>query len=267
MVAPNARAAPHKYIIVKKFKTLNSQPARNALKPDEFSWIENLMPIGNGFVPMVPGPDSAIATISTDSPGGGTVTHSLLFHFDSDLLAAGSTYSWNLGTLDTSVKKFGAGSMKVTNSSVNMSPGYHFGQHYGGPWSFQTFCRTNNFQNLNISIESASIVVNYNSAGNFISWALANNTILNRTATTTITPDTFEHIAVVRDSTASIYSLYHNGARIDVFTSTVDITDTTVGALMVASQATDTWVDEFAFSTVVEYSGTTYAVPTAAFSI
>ena len=64
MVAPNAKPAPHQFIVVKKFKTVNTQPKRNALKPDEFSWLENLMPIANSFAPAVPGPGSALATLS-----------------------------------------------------------------------------------------------------------------------------------------------------------------------------------------------------------
>lgn len=64
MVAPSSRPAPHKYIVMKKFKALNSQPKRNALKPEEFSWIENLMPIGNSFAPAIPGPAAPLATFT-----------------------------------------------------------------------------------------------------------------------------------------------------------------------------------------------------------
>ena len=265
MVSPASRPAPHKYIVVKKFKTLNSQPARNALKPEEFSWIENLMPIGNGFIPMVPGPNTALATINTDSAGTSTVTHSLLFHFDSSLLDTTGTESWGISTLDTTVSKFGAGSMKVTTAGSNQQPGYHFGQFYGGDWTFQAFCQTNNFQILQITLEGNRVELAYNTAASQMAWVL--NSILSRTVSVSITPDVFNHVAIVRESTASLYSLYFAGARLDVFTSTANITDVSVGAVCISSQATDSWVDEFAFSGAAEYTGTTYAVPTAAFSI
>src|SRR5690348_749620 len=63
--AGSAAAAPgeHKFVALKKFRSINTQPSREALKEDEFSWIENLMPIGDAFAQAVPGPGTAVATV------------------------------------------------------------------------------------------------------------------------------------------------------------------------------------------------------------
>lgn len=60
--------AKHDYIVLKKFKTINTQPSRTALEEQDFAWLENLMPIGDAYAPAVPAPDTATATLS------GTIT-------------------------------------------------------------------------------------------------------------------------------------------------------------------------------------------------
>ena len=42
------------YAVVKNFTTLNTKANRTAIKDDEFSWIENVMPIGYGNLKAVP---------------------------------------------------------------------------------------------------------------------------------------------------------------------------------------------------------------------
>jgi len=54
----------HEYFALKKFGSVNTQPSRTALKEDEFSWLENFMPIGDSYAPSVPAPDTATATLS-----------------------------------------------------------------------------------------------------------------------------------------------------------------------------------------------------------
>ena len=61
--------SPHKAANFRKFKTVNTQPSRTALKPDEYAWLENLMPIGDANLPAVPGPDTALVTLSHTGPG------------------------------------------------------------------------------------------------------------------------------------------------------------------------------------------------------
>lgn len=55
----------HQYLILKKVKGVNTQPSREALGPDEFAWLENLMPIGDAFIKAVPAPATATATITS----------------------------------------------------------------------------------------------------------------------------------------------------------------------------------------------------------
>ena len=42
------------YAVVKNFTTLNTKANRTAIKDDEFSWIENVMPVGYGNLRAVP---------------------------------------------------------------------------------------------------------------------------------------------------------------------------------------------------------------------
>ena len=42
------------YAVVKNFTTLNTKANRTAIKDDEFSWLENVMPIGYGNMKAVP---------------------------------------------------------------------------------------------------------------------------------------------------------------------------------------------------------------------
>ena len=53
-----------KFIVLKQVgKGINTQPSRTALKPEEYAWMENLMPIGDGYIPAVPAQATATATI------------------------------------------------------------------------------------------------------------------------------------------------------------------------------------------------------------
>ena len=74
MAAPDAREAPHKYLQIQQFRTLNSQPSRTAIEQDEFAWLENLMPIGDAYAPVVPGPGATLASLN--APVGTVITAS-----------------------------------------------------------------------------------------------------------------------------------------------------------------------------------------------
>ncbi len=52
---------------LREFGGVNTQAARQTIKDDEFSWLEDVMPIGFGNMPVVPGPSASFATI----PGSG----------------------------------------------------------------------------------------------------------------------------------------------------------------------------------------------------
>lgn len=50
---------------LQKFKGLNTQAQRDAIDDQEFSWLENLMPIGDGNLRALPGPSPALYTAKT----------------------------------------------------------------------------------------------------------------------------------------------------------------------------------------------------------
>ena len=94
------RQAEHKFIALKKFKSVNTQPSREALKEDEFAWLENLMPIGDAFAEAVPGPGAAVATVGATISlmhfvNLGTVNYMICF------TSAGGAQAVNLGTSAT----------------------------------------------------------------------------------------------------------------------------------------------------------------------
>lgn len=67
MAAPDARETPHKYLAVREFGSINSQPSRTALEQNEFAWIENLMPIEDANAAAVPAPGAPIALLDGSS--------------------------------------------------------------------------------------------------------------------------------------------------------------------------------------------------------
>ena len=97
MAAENGRGEQtHEYLVLKKFRSLNTQPAREALAEDEFAWIENIIPIGNAYAKVVPQVGAAIATataaISAMYPATlGTVNYQISF------TTAGGAQAVNLG--------------------------------------------------------------------------------------------------------------------------------------------------------------------------
>src|SRR2546430_178778 len=54
----------HEYLVLKEFGSINTGPSREALAENEFTWIENLMPIGNAFMQAVPQVGAATATVT-----------------------------------------------------------------------------------------------------------------------------------------------------------------------------------------------------------
>jgi hypothetical protein len=73
----------HEYLILKKARGINTQPSREALKPEEFAWLENIMPIGNAFLKVVPAQGTATATIAANQSMQfatlGTVNYQICF--------------------------------------------------------------------------------------------------------------------------------------------------------------------------------------------
>src|SRR5262245_61665766 len=46
------------------FAGINTQAARQAIQPNQFSWLENIMPIGPGNLLVVPAPSDARASLA-----------------------------------------------------------------------------------------------------------------------------------------------------------------------------------------------------------
>jgi hypothetical protein len=76
----------HETLAIKDFKGLNTKGDRTAIKEEEFSWLENIMPLGNGNAKVVPQPYEQGTTIWTSDPQhavqtniNGTVYHVIFF--------------------------------------------------------------------------------------------------------------------------------------------------------------------------------------------
>lgn len=63
-MAVDKKETQHQFLALKVFKTINTQPSREAVPQDEAAWIENFMPIGDGFYPAVPQVGHSIATLT-----------------------------------------------------------------------------------------------------------------------------------------------------------------------------------------------------------
>ena len=63
------------YAVIKNFKGLNTKANRTAIDEDEFSWIENAMPIGFGNIKIVPNYSTVKDSGNTAVTWGNTVTY------------------------------------------------------------------------------------------------------------------------------------------------------------------------------------------------
>ena len=89
---------------LRNFKGLNTQANRRMIDNDEFSWLENVMPIGSGNMRTIPAQSAALATL----PGGETCyymaegnisNHAYMYMF----CQSGSCYQVNLTTYAVTV--------------------------------------------------------------------------------------------------------------------------------------------------------------------
>ena len=62
------------YAVIKNFKGLNTKANRTAIDEDEFSWIENAMPIGFGNIKIVPAPSTVKTSGNTAVAWANTVS-------------------------------------------------------------------------------------------------------------------------------------------------------------------------------------------------
>ena len=96
----------HEYLVLKEIKTINTQPSREALGPEDAYWLENLMPIGQSYIPAVPQVGASMTTLtaaiqSMQFASLGTVDYKICF------TTAGGAQAVNLG--NSSVVTIAAG--------------------------------------------------------------------------------------------------------------------------------------------------------------
>ncbi len=97
MRSAGVKEAKHEYLVLKKVKGINTQPSREAIGEDEFSWLENMMPIGDAFIKAVPQVGSPTATVTATIQSMhfatlGTTNYQITFS------ANGGAQAVNLGT-------------------------------------------------------------------------------------------------------------------------------------------------------------------------
>jgi hypothetical protein len=81
---PPFAGGDRKFFTLEKFATLNTKNARPSIGDQEFSWIENMMPIGDGNLRAMPSNGSSIFT----APGGLTIIYMYFYNIGSTTYAA-----------------------------------------------------------------------------------------------------------------------------------------------------------------------------------
>jgi hypothetical protein len=99
-LAKSFAGAEPKTFVLEKFGGLNTKANRPAIGDQEFSWLENLMPIGDGNMRCLPTNGSVLYTAS----GGLTIIYFYCYNINSNVYAAlflsdGSAVQVNLATL------------------------------------------------------------------------------------------------------------------------------------------------------------------------
>ena len=214
----------------------------------------------------------------------------LLYPFDSDANDASSTgndLTLTNASIDTSVKKYGAGSLKFTGSLSNgkaqgTMPALSTGNFTVEFWIYMASSTNNQYiidrgQGSNFYYDNPGWVL-LTSAGKF-QWVIKDSydsgenaysasLFLNSTTTVLSSVGSWVHIALVRQGTT--YRLYIDGTQ--EASSTGSATDFVehnfaIGDAMVngAGVAQNTYVDDFRLSSTAVYpDGTTFTVPSAA---
>jgi hypothetical protein len=262
--------------VVKKFKTINSQPARNALKQEEFSWIENLMPIGNGFVPMVPGPDTAIATLASGG-GGSTVTALFLNHWN----GSGTTYTDEISSVTWAHSSGAAPEQTTVTPHFGLAAlGFAVGGQvratgFNGldaePFTLEGFASpaTGGVAGLGLSSSttSAQVGANVDDSANQVQLFVLNaagSVVYNQVASISITPDTYKHLAIVYDHGNGTITGYYDGTLYLQVTA-MDTTGYNLDRGDVGYTSGGLW-DETRLVANAIYAGATLIVPTSEFS-
>ena len=229
---------------------------------------------------------SASATL-----GGSTTDTFVLNHFNGADGADATTsadevanVTWSQGgginaTLTTAIKHLGTASVSFTGDGTvgAFIKTNDIGIDRTGDWTLEYFGRINqsgtDWGDCLVRIaDNAANVYGYlelwQGTVYFIIWKTLLVTIVNSNAGS-VAANTFYHVAMVHDSVADTFAIYFNGNRINLTSSSDDIGNFDVLQIDlfgdVASSAA--WLDEVRITNKVKYSGATYTVPTAEFSV
>ena len=109
-----------KFFTLEKFGTLNTKNARPSIGDQEFSWVENMMPIGDGNLRAMPSNGSSIYTAA----GGQTVIYMYFYNIGSTNYAAiflsdGTAYQVNTATLAVTTISSNPGQFFPGSSALN----------------------------------------------------------------------------------------------------------------------------------------------------
>lgn len=94
-----AQAQQHENFSFREFRGVNTREQRWAIEDEQFSWLENVLPVGNGNLLVVPAPSAALFTLPvgvacTRMTGANLNNTEYVFMFGSD----GSAYQVNANT-------------------------------------------------------------------------------------------------------------------------------------------------------------------------
>lgn len=277
---------------MQQFATLNSQAARTGLNPGEFAWIENFMPIGDANAAAVPAPGGAIALLDGSSRtlvsafigaevwSGNPATvaistttidvHTLkLWHFDSDLVSTDGTSTFGLaGTLDLTISRFGAGSMKSDANIARMPDVSFFDPVRTGDWTWESWARLDTGKDWALHVATNRLVISFDDSANNAAMLVSNGTtfFVNLTGiSVSIAPATWYHWAATHDAAGDRFDFFFNGNRIGTVSSADDMASVGGNLDVNASSFQTCWTDEMRVSDSVRYSGTTYSIPSSPF--
>jgi len=190
-----------------------------------------------------------------------------------------STISWTRpfgggGEIDTGRSKFGGSSLMCVGTDSAWLRGSTFASPNVGDYTAQVW-----FNTSSTDASASCFLVETGVEGNGVefgiylvdstwTWFLnvydsSGSTVFEVSGTPTISVDTWYHLAMCRDSSAGKYELFFNGNRLTSQSSATNARAFDGFDLLGPGTASTTWYDDAKLSTLVEYSGATYSVPTS----
>ncbi|MCI0550826.1 MAG: LamG domain-containing protein [Anaerolineae bacterium] len=190
---------------------------------------------------------------------------------------AGITWSPGNASLEATGVVFGSTLMQHNDSGGVSASGWTFDST--GDWTLEFWCRNPGVGGKNSGVYTVELT-NSDFGTDGMHWTLNSTTTpqyivqLTNAATTTFYNDT---TAITDDGTTALhraivkegdnYTTYNNGTRIQTVATTEDIRNGTHLRLIWGGSASSALTDEFRFSNVARYSGASFTVPSAAFTV